>query len=163
MPEDRNPENEQIDEELAEYTDRLIHEGQVSGEDPAGLGPTVEQLWAMSKDNTPTPETRKRIHSALQDEWRQTYGEDAVPSVWQRVVNFFVPPESEWRSRQQIQRVAMTRIAVAAAMVLVVGIAISGGGDSSTATAGNGGILPWILTGAVVIVGFLWLWLTREK
>ena len=163
MPEDRNPENEQVDEELADYTDRLIDEGQVSSEDPAGLGRTVEQLWAMSKDSKPNPETRKRIHTAIQDEWRQTYGESAAPSIWQRVVAFFVPPESEWRSQQQTQRVAVTRIAVAAVMVLVVGLAVTGGGDSSTATAGNGGLLPWVLTGVVVIVGFLWLWLTREK
>ncbi|KAA3645062.1 MAG: hypothetical protein DWQ07_16860 [Chloroflexi bacterium] len=162
MPEDRNPENEQVDKELADYTDRLIDENQVTDDEPAGLGRTVEQLWAMSKDSTPTPDTRKRIHSAIQDEWRQTYGEDATRSIWQRVVAFFIPPENEWRSRQKIQRVAVTRIAVAAVMVLAVGLAITGGGDSSTGTAGNGGVLPWIITGVVVVAGFLWLWITRE-
>ena len=161
MPEERKPENEQVDQELADYTDKVIQDGQAPDNDPAGLGRTVEQLWAMSKDSTPSQQTKARIHAAIEDEWQKTYGEEK-PSVWQQIVTFFVPPETEWRSRRQTQRAALSRTAVAVVMALVVGFVFTGGGDTSTAAAGSGDSLPWIISGVVVVSGFLWLWITRN-
>ena len=115
----------------------------------------------MSKDSTPSQQTKVRIHSAIEDEWQKTYGKEK-PSVWQQVVAFFVLPETAWRSRRQTQRTAMSRITVAVVMALVVGFVFTGGGDTSTAAAGNGDSLPWIISGVVVVSGFLWLWITRN-
>jgi hypothetical protein len=163
MPEESNPQNEQLDEELADYTDKLLQDGQGPDGDPAGLGRTVEQLWTMSKDSTPSQATKVRIHSAIVDEWQQTYPKEQAPSIWQRIESFFVPPETPWRTRSQVQRATLGRIAVAVVMMLVLALAVGNEFGTSSATAGQSDPAPWIVTGIIVISGFLWLWITREK
>jgi hypothetical protein len=93
----------QMDEELAEFTDRILSDQSVEemgvNEELRSLQGTVSQLKAIVK-NTPDV-TVQRIEKQLMNEWHKN--QDPVeekPSTWQKFLSVFRPwndqPQQRW-------------------------------------------------------------------
>ena len=164
--------SKKLDEQLADFTDKLLSEDQTM--DVAALTSQDSELQALQKtvmllrkavtEQQPSSGMSNRIRSGLVDEWRQMgtdeRREPARGLDWGRdLLRRLGQPFSHQRRRN----LALGFVVVMVALLLVVVLLTQDSGFNLTAAAGMGDLgLPLILALVLVGGGILW-WLFRSK
>ena len=159
------------DEQLADFTDKLLSKGEAADASLASqdselraLQETVMLLHEAIAEERPSPGMADRIHTSLVDEWRQAgTGEQQDPDREQEWARGLLRRLGSPFKRPRRRNLAFGFVAVMAVLLLAVVLLSPDIGFDLTATAGMGGLgLPLTLVLVLAGGGIIW-WLFRSR
>jgi hypothetical protein len=165
-----DPNNQRLDDEIADFTDRLLSQSpdsavqgdpQKGAEELVRLQQTVLQLKQAAPNQSPPPSLVARLRLAILSEYRRMQNsteqvnraQPGAHSFWKKLVDGF---------RQQPRRLSMglTVVTVAA---LAITLLFFPSDQSLPATAGLTGYRFWGVLGLGAVCVAIVVWLLREK
>jgi hypothetical protein len=158
--------NDDQDDQLAEFTDRLLHGEEVEmtlaeqSQELHDLQQTVARFANLA--GRPSPAMSQRIHGNLAAEWRRINKVEQPESFWVRGWNKVMG--RGWQSAHQRQRVASLALALAVLMLVFISAPfISPNGESLLSAAGGSAALAISLVILGVALGSLIWWFIRRR
>lgn len=168
MPELRHSEKTNLDDQLANFTDRLLDsespqaldELHTENNNLRQLAETVVMLKQTLQACQPDQATANKIHSVLMAEWHQTRLDTHVDknseSIWQRLSNFF---RHSFRGQPAFSLSVITLVMVALLTVWF----LFPTGESLPGAATHANKIPVIiLAGLVIVLVAVWTWRKRK-
>jgi len=159
MNKSNTPADKELDDELVEFTDKLLSreilEKSKMNAENLELQETIVLMKKYLDTSLPDEEVADRIRSNLVKEWHKIEVGERMP-FWKKLSQQFQVLNSSWQSTRNRRRVQTFVLAVAAVAVLVAALVLfPSGQDAMAATAGGRGSLSPVFIGLIVVSGII--------
>jgi len=163
--------DQNLDDQLAAFTDRLLAKEGSEGDLDLSPNPELRELQETlvlmkmaAGDTQPGQDMADRIRNNLVAEWRESGIEKQPVSLWERVRQFSPFHKTAWQSTVSRQRTFALSFAVALAAVVVAAVFVVSPSTEINLLATAGGQFAFLGTIVVgIIAGAIMLWARRSK
>ena len=158
-------------DELADYTDRLLSEEPSEGQnepnsDPelAALKETVKMMKQVIGHGKPSKRLHDRVLGNLTREYKAAGFSGQPQSFWRRLFSLSAPQQNEWRSSGSRQRSLVLRYgAIMVVVMLATCFILPSIGDNLPGAAINQTVLVPVFLAFGLIIASVYYWFTRRK